>query len=150
MGYAYSLRGALDFDPPLPYKAFVDSQLYPDGPEAITDQLVVFETQEVNEVTDVGLSITVTATALTPTEESVKIYDLDEQLDAALSCVPEGTKVTGYIEAQGEDGESWFRVYPAPVGVAGRRWKRVYARLLWPLAAEGVGQEDESRVLGRG
>jgi hypothetical protein len=150
MGYIHGLSGGFTLDPPLTYKAFRDSRYYPDGPMGgAVDTLLHFEAEERQDETDNGLVFTISAPSIGVVEDGVKIYSLDAQLDEIFDCIPEGTEVGGYIEAQGEDGESWFRIYPLAQASNGRRWRKIYARLVWPLERDGIAP-DETRELSRG
>lgn len=127
MGYRTRVTGELDIVPPLTYPELKNNRWYYDGGEANYYELRI-NTIETPVDTPEGplLKIVGVSASYGQDAEPFKAYSMESNLQDLADSLPKGTKLTGYLERMGEDGQQ-SRVY-----VRDGKVETVVPKIVWP------------------
>lgn len=128
MGYRTKVDGAFAIVPPLEYKDLKDSRwYYRDSTEPGYHKPRINTIRETVE-TDSGTMTTIQGVSVSYGEgaEPFKAYSMESDIQEIVDSLPEGTRLTGYLERMGEDGQqSRIRVRDGKVEI-------VVPQIVWP------------------
>jgi hypothetical protein len=127
MGYTTRVRGELAIVPPLPYAELKKNKWYYADSRPNFYELRINTVTEVTE-TDEGRSEKITGVSFSYAEgaEPFKAYYTERNVQDMADSLPEGTRLTGYLEMMGEDGQQ-SRIVVRD-GIA----ETVVPKIVWP------------------
>ncbi len=129
MGYYSRISGAISIEPALAWAEYRRHAAFLSAPDNYAS--VVLRTHEEPREAEGGVMLIRWADGIVPaTDESIKAYDAEDEVQAIVSAFRSGHTFSGYLEVSGEDQGDLSRLY-----VRGGRVVRVTPTVTWPVEA---------------
>jgi len=129
VGYYSTITGAITIAPPLTWTEYKDSGFAP-GPRNLA--AVALRTHEEPRDGEGGVMFVRWADGIVPaTDERIRAYDLDDEVQAIVDAYRSGHTFSGYLEIVGDEQGDLWRLY-----VWNGRAIRVEPTITWPAGED--------------